>query len=641
MHVEPPPALISQYVHGKRILPQDTPFPGPMDVDKIPYTKEIMDCLAPSSPITHVALMKGVQLGATATAENVIGYYMDPCPAPIMILSATDDAIKAWGGLRLEPLIDSLGIRDKLGLSNYNSKSRASGDTAERKNFSGGYIVLGSAQAPAKLRSFPIRVLIRDEIDGAPAMLITGEGNFLDVSEGRTNSFGAIKKIFDLSTPTTLENSLINQQYEKGDKRKYYVPCPHCNELQILEFGGDKLLYGLKPVFDDDGVLTRVFYQCKHCHGEIENYHKTEMLAKGKWKATAKSYNGLYRSYHISSLYSPVGMFSWFDLYQKYLEAKDKPDGMRSFVNLCLGLPYRETGSRPKLKNILELTGTYRAGTVPDGVLFLTAGIDVQSGKNSRLEMEVRGHGRLWRTWSICYLVFEGAVDNPLTGAWKKLADFFNDGGNVYPRSDGVKMPIKMTFIDSGDGNGTDTVYQFCKMRRSVYPIKGRGVIKKDKKKTGDAIDTHNFWPWKTSNIDSETTLVNISTNYYKRNIYNSLNNSFSFLDKIRKEGLNPDDPEIYKLRPAGFSDFPLEYGEKYFNMLTAEELRTDGSFHAGGRRNEALDCAVYNAAAGSFFLSKLLSRLKLELKSKDVAEHIIDDLTTDFAMDWLEKNPT
>ena len=44
------------------------------------------------------------------------------------------------------------------------------------------------------------------------------------------------------------------------------------------------------------------------------------MLIKGKWEPTAKPRKQNYRSYWISSLYSPVGMLSWTELYQKYLE---------------------------------------------------------------------------------------------------------------------------------------------------------------------------------------------------------------------------------------------------------------------------------------------------------------------------------
>jgi phage terminase large subunit GpA-like protein len=639
--IKQPPRLISDYIQGRRVLPQDSPFPGPIDLQKAPFGIEIMDCFSPYSPVTNVAFKKGVQLTATTIAENVIGFYMGACPAPIIILSATDKLIDYWMDKRIDPLIDSLDLR-KLMVSNVqgNKKSRKTGDKARSKTFSGGWLATASAQSPNDLRSQSSRILILDEIDGAPRQLTTGEGNFVSVVEGRTDAWGPKKKIFYLSTPGGDTDSAISIQYEKGDKCLYHVPCPYCGELQALFFGGDKKMYGLKPVFDEFNNLKRVYYECKHCHGEIENHHKTKMLSGGKWIPTNENANPLFRSFHLSSLYSPVGMLSWKQFYQKYLDAKNDPDGMRSFTNLYLGEPYKAKGARPKLKNVIELAGDYKSGTIPHGVLFLTAAIDVQSGKNSRIEMEIRGHGRWWRSWSISYNVFHGAIDNPMTGAWLKLAEFANDGGMMVGG-----MPVKMIFIDSGDGTGTDTVYQVCKRMTDTFPIKGTGVIKKDRKKTGDAIDTHNFWPWRASKIDEETTLVNISTNHYKNNIYSNLDNSYIHLLKMRDQEL-PDfdqsnDEERLASRPAGFCDFPLEYGEKYFSMLTAEERMDDGSYHSGGRRNEALDLAVYNSAAADFFLNRLVRRLRDDLKARGVSDVDLDKVNTPFALDFLERNPS
>jgi hypothetical protein len=43
------------------------------------------------------------------------------------------------------------------------------------------------------------------------------------------------KKIVLTSTPTD-ENSLINKEYEKGNKSKFHITCPHCGAKQHLEF---------------------------------------------------------------------------------------------------------------------------------------------------------------------------------------------------------------------------------------------------------------------------------------------------------------------------------------------------------------------------------------------------------------------
>jgi phage terminase large subunit GpA-like protein len=47
-----------------------------------------------------------------------------------------------------------------------------------------------------------------------------------------------------------------------------------------------------------------------------------------------------------------------------------------------------------------------------------------------------------------------------------------------------------------------------------------------------------------------------------------------------------------------------MEYGEKYFDMLTAEE-KIGNKYESYGRRNEALDCRVGALCAGDIFLDE------------------------------------
>ena len=316
----PPCSLISEYIEGKRVLPPSTPFLGFWENRRTPYLVEIMDNMSPFSAVQHQAIMKGAQIGVTAAAENVIAYWMDENPAEIMFISATEPLLEKWGIKRLDPLIESCGYRDKIFAQTENKNSRRSGDKTFTKEFVGGALDMASAQSSASLRSDSKQILIRDEIDGAPALLRSGEGNWLDVSFARTKAFGHRKKVMDFSTPTTFENSLINRQYELGDQRKFIVPCPRCKKEIELKMGNDKSAYGLKGE-TKAGQLWKVYYLCEHCHKEFFNHNKTEMLTRGRWIPTARSFSDAYRSYHISSLYSPVGMFSWEELFQEFMSA--------------------------------------------------------------------------------------------------------------------------------------------------------------------------------------------------------------------------------------------------------------------------------------------------------------------------------
>ncbi|MEE9117960.1 MAG: terminase gpA endonuclease subunit [Calditrichia bacterium] len=627
-----PEPLISTYAQNKRILPAGTPFPGPWRNERTPYSVEIMDCMSPFSPVIKIYVMKSAQSGLTASAENVIAYWMDESPTEILYVSAIESLLERWAEKRLEPLIDSCGFRNKIQSTATNKKSRRTGDKILSKQYPGGTLDTASAQSASKLRSDSKRILICDEVDGAPSQLKTGEGSWLKVAFARTNAWGNRKKIFCFSTPTTFDQSAINRLFEEGDQRKYFVPCPHCGEFQVLEFGDDNTQYGIKTEMVNE-TLT-VYYMCIKCHEAIQEYHKTDMLLAGQWRATAKAQSPDTRSYHLSALYSPIGMFSWLELWGVYQKALLDPiDGMRSFVNLYLGLPFRETGSRPKIEKVIELRGGYRSGTVPNGVIYLTAGIDVQAGSKKdpnnppRLEMEILGIGSGWRTYSILYRRFEGEVDDPNDGAWQEMYEWSENGGLSFERKDGRKFPVSIAFIDSGDGNLTDTVYRFTERWDNCYPSKGFASLKLKKGETGtyDMVGTTNFRKYRPARVaEGNITLYEMSTNYYKTRIYNNLT-------VTRKE--------TGQQRP-GFCDFPIDYNEKYFKMLTAEEKRRDGTFYCpSGRRNESLDCRVMCLCAADIYLSAQIMKFKVAVKEKGGTDNDINQITARKVIDYLERN--
>ncbi len=492
---------------------------------------------------------------------------------------------------------------------------------------------MASAQAAASLRADSKRVLCRDELDGAPPQLRTGEGNWVDVSYVRTNAWNDRRKVFDVSTPTIAGESIIEREYERGDKRKFLVPCPHCGAFQELREGTDGTQHGLKAD-TEAGRLVTVYYACEHCREPIYNHHKNYMLPNGYWEPTAISESKVLRSYHISSLYSPVGMLSWEEYYHAWKRAIDSgsPDDMRSFANLYRGKPFRDSGARPKLENVIELRGGYREGTVPDGVLFLTCAVDVQrgSGRNKknppRLEFEVCGHGAAFRTWSILYRRFEGEVADPFSGAWADFREFVQEGGLSFERSSDKRVfDVPIIFVDSGDGATTGVVYRFTSGWRGAYPSKGFSALRKTKKGVGDEMNLFNARRYRVAKVGEGITLYEISTNFYKNHIYNNL--------KITR------DTELDEQKP-GFCDFPVEYGEEYFKMLTAEEKRGDGSFHnVGQRRNEALDCRVMNLCACDVYLDAWIANLREVAKKKGANALQLKEINHQFVLNLLKEN--
>lgn len=638
---------ISEYVEGRRRMPPDSPIPGLWRNSMTPYLVEIMDAMGPRSLIQHVVCMCSAQVGKTAAAANVCGYWMDEKPAAILWISGTQTLCQKWAEHDLDPMIDSLGFRYKLGAG---QNSRHKGDKTYSKDYVGGRLDIGSAQAPGDLASMSKRILIRDEIDRAPTELTSGEGNWLDVSEARTKAFRDRAKIFDCSTPTDYYESEIFRLYTLGDCRKYMVPCPHpeCQKEQELEFEGEDETthrkWGLKPILDAMGELADVVYICRHCGGEIHEYHRKEMLARGHWQPTKKSSDPTMVSYHISALYSPYEMYSWIKLYRHWMEAQNDPDRMKVFMNTELGLPYKDPGARPDLKIVMSHSGEYMPGDIPAGVVFLTIGMDVQVGKQRydhpddgpRLEMEVLGHGEGYRTWQILYRKFYGPVDNPDLGAWSDFLKWCGDAddaihktvGANFRRKDGVIFPVSRIFIDSGDI--TDVVYRFCSRDPLLTACKGDKWTTEEKlKEKGDIAGPSNMMHYRKSRITSgQQDLVLVVSNYYKDALYGRL--------KVEKR---PSPPQ-----PGGYCSFPerifpqlkdkagAEADKEYYEQLNAEERRRDGSFHKVRNRNEALDVRVYAMAAGEYHV---MERLK-ELKEAAMRDRIRPDFVAEMTPSWL-----
>lgn len=615
-----PEPSIAEFISASRLMPSGTPFPGPVDLTLTPHAIEWMENMSPYSPVQHQSILKAAQIAATFAIECIIGYWMKEMPTAIMYLSATQTLLEKWGTKRLEPMIDSIGMREKI-LENaeatFGRKSRKTGDKTFSKQFSGGFLEMASAQSPSSQRSDSIRVMIRDEIDGAPTLLTTGEGNWLNTSAARTKFWGDRKKITDLSTPTTYDLSNIYPSYEEGDRRHFMVPCPHCGKSQPLYWLPEDGNHGLRGDYKA-GVLQNAYYLCEHCHDAIFDISKHKIFNQAKWEPTAESWSTTFRSYYINSLYSPPRTVSWKDYYTEWNKSKDDPDLMRGFTNLYGGMPFKEMGSRPKIDNVIEFRSGYKSGEVHNNVLYITAGADVQRGKVKfeqlsdfdlesemdrmksegknlwfqglpRIEMEILGHSEGYRTYSVDYKVFYGSTVDPNAGAWLKISEWLEESNLEFTRTDGSKLTCNKVLIDSGDGSRMTAVYDFCEQYPGFMPCKGDQVLKKNLTEKGDEVTGTTFLRYRKSKIGEAQQLIHVSTNYYKKKIYSNLK-----IPRVQSDEQRP-----------GFMEFPRDYPDHYFKMLTNEEVRIDGSFHAGGRPVESLDCRVYALCGGDVCLDE------------------------------------
>lgn len=564
----PPLTSVSEWADENRLLRSSTSAePGPWRTDRVPYMREIMDCLSASSLVQDVALMKGAQLAGSESGNNWMGYIIDQEPGPTMMIQPTVDLAKKYSQQRIAPLItDSPKLAKKV----KESRSRDSGNTILTKEFPGGILVLTGANSAAGLRSMPVRNLFMDEVDAYPAD-VEGEGDPVDLAMARTRTFSR-RKVLKVSTPTTRGTSRIEKEYLESDQRRYFVPCPECSHMHTLDWE-----HFIIPK-DDNGnkLLQNAHMVCPECGSVIEEQHKPYMLEHGQWRMTAsENANPKRRGYHISSLYSPLGWFTWAEIAEQWIKAQGDVTRLKSFINTILGETFEEDGESLDYEKLYENRREVYVADLPDDVLVLTAAVDVQ---DDRLEYECVGWGLGKSSSGIEYGAFYG--DPGQQDVWNRLDEWLL---RQWSYCDGTRLSISCTCIDSG-GHFTMEVYRFCKAReqRRVFAIKGRGGVG-------------------VPMVGRATRSNRIGAALFPLGVDSG--------KEVVVSRLKIDEPER-----QGYSRYPMQengdptkgYDSAYFRALTSEKRQL--KYHKGrpryewfkksGVRNEALDIRNYATAA-------------------------------------------
>lgn len=556
-----PPLTVTQWADRFRILsPGASKEPGPYRSSRAPYLKEIMDHLSPSHPATQIVFMKSAQVGATEAGNNWIGSIMHWSPAPVIIAWPTEPLARLMSMQRIEPMIADSPVLSNLVVS---ARDRDSGNTRLLKKFPGGILAMIGTNATTSLRGMPARYVFCDEIDEYPGDL-KGQGDPVQVVGARTLTYGRSGKMFLVSTPTIHGMSRIERHYLMSDRRKYYIPCPHCNGMQWLQF--ERLKW-------TTGSPETVKYQCEHCEQLFEERYKTNFLAAGEWRPTAESQDGSV-GFHISGLYSPLGWLSWAKIAQKWETSEDDIPGRKAVVNTYLGEAFHEDTESVDWERIYERREDWRPGTVPSPVSILTAAVDVQASP-ARLEYHVWGWGIGLESWAIDRVIIDGRADDPAT--WRKLEDQINE---TYSHPCGIEMKVELISIDTGDQTPACYAWIVQQDQTRILAIKG---------KAGYELNTPVGTP---TNIEfghkkRAIRLRSITGDVFKGELY-------AFLNLYRAED---------GTFPPGFVHIPNFLDAEWCKQLVSERrVRTDtGKFKwekLNHPRNEALDCRVYSRAA-------------------------------------------
>ena len=449
--LSPPPELtVSQWADKYRKLsPESSSEPGQWNTDRAPYQREIMDAVVDSA-VETVVIMSSAQVGKTELILNTIGYYIDYDPAPILCLQPTLEMAQAFSKDRLAKMIrDTPVLRGKV----KDARARDSENTILHKSFPGGHITMVGANSAAGLAMRPIRIVMMDEIDRFPPSA-GSEGNPIKLAEKRTTTFWNRKKI-KVSTPTIKGRSQIETEYLSSSKEEWCVPCPCCGKYQPYEWGRIR--------------ISDVTMECKYCG---EHFKETEWKERpGKWIAGAE--NKRKRGFHLNELASPWKHWEEIieDFREAYREWKENGDiqKLKVWVNTSLGETWEEKGDAADEDVLLKRRERYTAD-LPDGVLLVTSGVDVQ---DDRFEVEITGWGKGYESWGILYRKIPGDLEKEQT--WEKLEKFLEM--ELYFENKNSLL-IACTCIDTG-GLFTAEAYKFLKKmerkQKLIFGIKGMG----------------------------------------------------------------------------------------------------------------------------------------------------------------------
>lgn len=566
---------VDEWADRYRVLDRMTAAePGQWRTSRTPYLRQPMQDFT-NPDVEDIVLVASTQVGKTESILNMLGYAVDQDPGAAMVVLPREEDAKAWGQKRCRSALEN---SPRLAMHLTGKEDDLLGKLFKLDRM---YVKFAGANSPGDLVSDPCRYVFFDEVEKYPRF--SGKDSTpLRLGRKRTTTF-LNRKIVEASTPT-LEEGPIWQSLMTSQFHRYFVCCPLCNVYQAIGFrrqekiGWSKARHGTLcwpkgvKAKDFEGGAVPVWMECAGCGQVVEESHKSAMVEAGVWCPEGSDVQGgqiigesrarMRRGYHIPAMISP--WVSWGELAAEFLGARDEPEGLMSFVNNSLAEPYQhKTVLRVDSHPLVERREVFESA-VPNGVLFLTCGVDIQM---DRIEYEVIGWGEDFESWSIEYDTIWGRTTE--RKVWKELDKKL---GKVWNSSEGIPFGIVRTFIDSSAFTGN--VYSFVRPRqvRQVFAVKGEDGA-------GRPVAVLSRAQIRSTGMH----LYILGVDSIKDIVFGSM-------------GTTEPGPT--------YMHFPM-YEEDYFLMLTAERptvVYRKGfavrSYEKIRDRNEALDCRVYGYAA-------------------------------------------
>ena len=457
--LKPPEQLtVSQWADKyRRLSPESSAEIGPWRTKKTPYLKEVMDAWT-DTDINHVVMVAASQVGKSEALNNIIGYIIDQDPGSILLIEPTTGDAREYSKLRIAPMIrDCKTLKKKVAAALRGDGS----NTILQKAYPGGMITLtGSTEAHA-LASKPIRYVLGDERDRW-AVEAGKEGDPWGLAMARQRTFYNAKA-YECSTPTIKGYSPIEKSFKQGTQERWCSQCPHCGEYHNIRWQDIRYSFDTVEVdHETTYIVKEVYYICPEC-GAISHEHDMKR-ADAKWipENPEARRNGV-RSFWLNAFCSP--WVSWEKIVTEYLKARKDTNALKVVYNTLFGELWEDRGGLSSEDDYLARREEYTA-ELPDGVLVLTAGVDVQ---DDRLEYEVVGWGLRKESWGIRRGILMGRPDDP--EVWRQLDDVID---HVYRYGNGKGLRISMTFVDDGGHFTQYTRWEVSRrMGKRMFDCKG------------------------------------------------------------------------------------------------------------------------------------------------------------------------
>ncbi|HEL8359184.1 TPA: phage terminase large subunit family protein [Escherichia coli] len=588
----------------------------PWDPLVAPYVIEPMNCLA-SCEYDAVIFVGPARTGKTiGLIDGWVIYNVICDPADMLIIQMTEEKAREHSKKRLARTFRvSPEVVSRL------SPNKNDNNVYDRTFLAGNYLKIGWPSVNI-MSSSDYKCVALTDYDRFPED-IDGEGDAFSLASKRTTTFMSSgmtlvesspgRDVKDVKWRRTSPHEAppttgILSLYNRGDRRRWYWPCPHCGEY--FQPCGD-VVAGFRDIADPVLASEAAYIQCPSCSGRILPEQKRELNGRGVWLRDGESINadgsryGDPRRSRIASFWmeGPAAAYQTLSqLVYKLLTAEQEyettgsEETLKTVINTDWGLPYLPRASMEQRKSELleQRAEPVPSRSVPDGVNFLVATVDVQAGRHRRFVVQVTGYGSRGERWIIDRYNITQSLRGDSDGESQRIdpASYPEDWDvlltDVFHKSwplasdPSQQMRLMAMAVDSGGEDGvTDNAYKFwrrCRrdgLGKRIYLFKGDSIRRA--KLISRTFPDNTGRTGRRAQAAGDVPLWLLQTDALKDRVNNAL----------WRDSPGP-----------GYVHFPDWLGSWFYDELTYEERSSDGKWSKPGRgANEAFDLMVYAEA--------------------------------------------